>query len=79
MFIFSLLWRQIANLSIDGSKYFIGYVSVKEHRHMKKLVAFLILILLILVGGYFWLMSQSGAEHADQTIVTTSVPLDVSE
>lgn len=46
---------------------------------MKKLVAFLILILLILVGGYFWLMSQSGAEHADQTIVTTSVPLDVSE
>ena len=46
---------------------------------MKKLVAIIILVLLIFVAAYFWLMSQSGAEHADQTIVTTSVPLEIGE
>ena len=46
---------------------------------MKKFIAFIILILLVLVGAYFWLMSQSGSEHADQTIVTTSVPLKIGD
>ena len=46
---------------------------------MKKLIAIIVLIGLVLAGAYFWLMSQSGAEHADQTIVTTSVPLEIGE
>ena len=46
---------------------------------MKTTTAFIILILLLLAGSYFWLMSQSGAEFADQTIVTTSIPLKIGK
>lgn len=44
---------------------------------MKKILIVLFLILLLLGGVYFWLMSQGGVENADQTAVTVSLPLDV--
>ncbi|MEP6343942.1 MAG: hypothetical protein ABJ275_11575 [Maricaulaceae bacterium] len=46
---------------------------------MKKFIAIIVLIGLALSGAYFWLMSQSGAEHANQTIVTTPVSLDIGD
>lgn len=43
---------------------------------MKKFLAVLLFAVLLLVGGYLWLMSEGHADNADQTLVTT--PLDVS-
>jgi len=43
---------------------------------MKKLLLVFGVVFLLLCGVYFWLMSQGGAEHADQTAVTTALPLD---
>ena len=42
---------------------------------MKKLLVFLVLLLVILVGGYFWLLSQGSPDNADQTFVTTDLPV----
>ena len=46
---------------------------------MKKFLFFLILVFALLIGGYLWLMSEGGAENADQTSVTQSLPLAVEE
>jgi len=43
---------------------------------MKKLLLIFGVIFLLLCGVYMWLMSQGGAEKADQTAVTVSLPLD---
>ena len=42
---------------------------------MKKLLVFLFFIAAIIVGAYFWLLSQGSPENADQTLVTTELPL----
>lgn len=42
---------------------------------MKKLLGFLFIVLMVLVGAYFWLLSAGSAENADQTLVTTELPL----
>jgi hypothetical protein len=43
---------------------------------MKKLLLAFGVLCLLLCGVYFWLMSQGGAEHADQTDVTVTLPID---
>lgn len=42
---------------------------------MKKLLIFLIFALVLLAGGYFWLLSEGSPDNADQTPVTIELPL----
>lgn len=42
---------------------------------MKKLLAFLFFLLVLVIGGYLWLLSEGKPENADQTPVTTQLPL----
>jgi len=46
---------------------------------MKKLLIFLVLMIVLLVAGYVWLMSEGSPENADQTSVTKSLPLSVGQ
>jgi len=46
---------------------------------MKKFLAILIVLFLLLIGGYMWLMSEGSAENADQTIVTKTLPLQTGQ
>ncbi len=43
---------------------------------MKKLLIAIMLIFVLMGGIYLWLMSQGGAENADQTPVIVNLPLD---